>query len=388
MKKIVLRSLVLFAAGAAAIPAARSAPVKIESESAAKAALAVPVLVVETVPNDLLVLAAAAQQLADISLTRLRAVATPAQLTAASAGIEVGCAHAGSFIARETAPKTISLTFTDCARTLEGLVWSWTGVAQIVLTSNSFTPDSVASISLGNAEQDQVEKFYFLDSPASFNTSRRNLRIVGQIPLLIEADDFGFRGPFRYKIDGFLERANPTQAADGSSGSFGTRYTAGNLQVSGHRYEWWLGEVQVTDFSTNYKSGSLNQTYFDTLAGVNDTRAVVFDALQVNHRTVSQLNDNVASIKVDGNADITWAAVNGSGCRSGSYDVHTVRPLIFVNDSGNYSPDDGELRINDDLVARFSGPPQPTIRLNVRNVGNFRYRESITAVTSSLPCGF
>jgi len=387
MKKIFRRSSVFIALGAAvAIPAVSGIPAQINNESSAKAALVVPIHVFQTVPTDLLYVTGGAQRVAQFALNRLNAVATPAQLTASSAGIEVDCPHAGKFLARAAAPDTIALTFTDCARETEGLVWDMTGVAEIVLSASSFAPNSVASIRLGNAEQDLLEKFYSVETPESYSLWSRNLRVVGRIPVERDEPDFGYYGPFTYNVTGFSEQAHTTHAPDGTAGKFGLRYASENLVVNGHRNEWWLGNVQVFDFVFNFTSGNLSQTFFDTLAAVSETRTDTFDALKVSHRVVSQGNNNIASLSIDGAVDITWRAGHGAGCVSGTYVMHTPQPLVFINDTGSYAPDDGELRINDNLVARFSAVPQTTIRVNVRNVGNFRYHESITAVAASVPC--
>jgi hypothetical protein len=386
MKKPFLRSSVLVTLVAACpLTSMGGVPAMIDSESDAKAALVVPIHFATTVQNNLFFLTGGAQRVADLALDTMSAATTFEELTASGTGLEIACPYAGKLLARVVAPATIDITLTGCAR-LSGLVRDFTGEARIVLLSNSLSPNTVALIRLGTATEDLREKFYFEDSPGSSSLISHNISISGRIPVERAETDFGYYGPFNYDVTGFSEQMSITHAPDGSDGRFGLRYTAENLAVSGRHDEWSAGDRSFINFDIDYTSGTLGQTFVDTLSGVIDTGTVTFDAVRVASRFASQGNDNVTSLRVNGKADIAWSAGHGAGCVAGEYDIRTPQPLLFINDPGNYTAADGVLRLNDDYVARFSENPRTTIRVNVQHVGNFRYHDSITAVATSVPC--
>jgi len=391
MQRSHVRHLLVTSFAALLCAGVTAAPAPLDTEARAQASLVVPLHVSETLPSDINFLVGGPQRFVEYALGQLAPITTYSEIAAAPDGLTFDCTGSGTFTARAltSAPFALRVDFRNCIRLTNGiLVDEMTGAMEVTLFDDNLQPAAVAGIRVGTADEDFLVRNYFASSPDSVQLQTRNLRIAGRIPVVRDPSGFDFYGRLSYQMTGFYRMANPTTLADGTVVSNGLLYEAEALIVDGHRNMRTVGDLQIGDFVFEFAGGEVRQTFFDTASNINQTRRTAPGVLSVRSLSLYQGSNFYSSLDVDGDVRIDWSPGNGAGCVSGDYSIQTTEPWTLTTNFPPYQFSGGASRINDGVTVRFSQPRNPTLRLNVRDVGNFRYQDSVLILTSALPCAW
>lgn len=384
------------AAGLACGALAHAAPVAIDSEQKAQAALVTAMAIPQTAQEARFAADYARSRLED-GLRQLAAATTPAALIRSREGIHLPCGISGELVASMSRgfPRTLKLQWNSCHYSdSDGRTYSRHGAVEALLFSDTFTPERVGSIRLGSADQDLVETRHIAeDGQVTDDTTSTNARVTGVIPMVRAFPLYGyFVGPFAYELTGFIRGVSEIEYPIGAP-------------------------IQVSDASTAYDhviaSGSL--TY-------NDAKTYLTESLQVHWGTVTHNSsytgspDSTSSYSadnlrvrsetdfttwtqkqwIDGRIDYEWPNTYPSVCLSGPYSFRTTTPLSGPAFSGTFST--GDLLINGALRAQFYSaanvpPALPVpqqgmlIQLQAPAAGNFTYDvPHVYAVKFNLGC--
>jgi hypothetical protein len=278
----------------------------------------------------------------------------------------------------------LRLSWNDCKYTdIDGYAGEQAGTAEILLLSDSFSPEKVGGLRFGNASADFVEKrLVVYDDQITDEARSINLRMLGVIPMKRAFPQYGlFIGNFAYELTGFYQEHSVT--------------TLPNIPVppivSNYRL---MPESVFASGSVTYneaKTHSVEATRFlygkvRTLAqqdGYADS-ATQYEMSGFKARREFDYAGFVWQESVDGRIDFRYPTLDvfSSGCLSGSYIFRTRAPITHSGLSP-YEFDSGDLVING-MVAQFytaanlpAGLPVPVnhnlIHLEVPNVGSFNY---------------
>jgi hypothetical protein len=375
--------LIIGAIGAACAALGHAAPVIIDSEQKAQAALVTTMGVPQQTTQELRGATDFARGKVEDALKQLAAATTPATLARSRDGIRLPCGVSGELAASLTRgyPRTLILRWSACRYVdIDGRSRGRDGLIEVLLLSDSFTPERVAGIRVGSATTDFLETRHIdEDGQITDESNYVNLRITGLIPMIRAFPLYGyFVGAFVYEQTGF------------------TRGVA--------RYEYPIGApIQTSDsmlaFDHVMASGAL--TY-------NDAKTFLTENLQLHWGTVTReaaytgSPDSTGSYTVDnlqlrsetdftswtqkqwlnGRIDYEWRSDFPSACLSGPYSFRTTAPLNGPAFSGVF--ESGNLLINEALRAQFYSAantppavpvPQQGMLINLRApaAGNFTY---------------
>ena len=352
MNRLLARALFI-GAGCLAGAAANAAPVVIDSEQKVNAALATGFRVLQEPAHTLWFTVDAARRIAEDGLAQVAAATTPASLVKKDQGITLPCSVSGSVNAQmaRSFPRVLKLRWNACAFTdLSGYARERNGATDIVLLSDSFTPERVGGIRLGASGVDFSETRMILDPEQnSFETRTASLRISGVIPMVREFPQFGlFVGPFAFELTGFLRDQRRFEVPGAPT------YEDSSLLT----YEFVLatGANTYTDSQTRLTENlSLPLGTFTrslTAPGYpEDTVHYSVGGLRV--RSDSDFVSWTRQQRLDGKIDFNWSPASGAGCLSGEYAFRTLTPLGGSMFSGSGALDSGDLLINGSTRAQF-----------------------------------
>jgi hypothetical protein len=361
-----------------------AAPVAIDSEQKANAAVLSAQKALTVPKQDLERFAGYARSIAENALEQLAAATTPVALVNSRSGIVLACATSGDLTARmaRTFPRVLKLSWQACAfNDLDGNPHVRNGTAEIILLSDSFTPEKVAGIRFGTRSSDFTDTRH-IDDPEQITDELRsvNLRLIGQIPMTRAFPRFGvFVGEFAFEMTGFIQEEFRAEIP-------------GSGQPAYEQTSRAIAEFVIATGATTYNSAKTHSVedlrlHFGKMTQTSSSpnfpeviSVYTLDGLKIRHES-----DFVAfsgSKTVDGKIEFQYAPQAGA-CLSGAYVIKTRAPLVS-NSLFSFKYDAGELLINGSTTAQFFSaanvpPTLPVpqlgvlVHLDVRNVGVFNY---------------
>jgi hypothetical protein len=387
---------------AATTIAAAAPPVIIDSEQKATAAV-LTALGLKTMPaNDIDRLSYIARGRAEEALRQLAVTVSPAGLMAARDGLVLPCGTSGNMTARmaRALPRVLRLSWNACKFTDEnGNSRERLGSADVVLLSDSFTPDRIGALRFGTATADFVDKRLIIDVDQITDEALSiNLRMVGLIPMKRAFPLYGlFVGDFAFELTGFSDEHNHIELPDTGWPPFETKYrvTSQSVVASGattydapktHLVEVMrLHSGKVTKFE--HQDGYPEASTQYSLAGLRLRRESDF----------ADFDKAWSKESLDGRIELQYPAPSPYTCLSGGYTFKTAVPItrrIFGPDI----TEAGELLINGSTLVQFftaanvpGGLPVPVhgnlIHMEVAGVGIFNYdTDGVTSLTEISQC--
>ncbi len=390
MARIIRRALVCAGAALASAGASQAAPVIVDSEQkAAAAVLSAHHFLLDR--NDLnnsrqllINITHPSREIVNIGLNMLAGATTPAAL-ASSSGITLPCLHGGTLSAQLARGRLrpLRMNFNACVLDLSSLQATYNGAVEVVLLADKFTASAAASVRLGNLTQDFTITRFQSFPPYSDVTDTRsfNLRMTGYIPLAQQVAGFYFTGPFAYEVTGFQDSLTtivPPDPMYGLPSEHRQRTTAERVITSGYLL---MPETSTTEWlndDTWLHSGRFT-TYFDNINGWrNITESADFNGLRIRTK---ELYAGGRQTAVDGRVRLAWDPSRGA-CLSGDYTLKTKTPLREA-DNGSANFKSGEILINGSTTSSYSPPivPDPSqpwfsqapVSIKVAGLGQFDY---------------
>lgn len=370
--------------GVAAVAVAE--PVTIDSEQKALAALTTGFTVMSEPVNSVWGTVDQTRRVAETALALVGGATTPAALLKKPAGITIPCAVSGNAIAQlaRTFPRVLKLRWNACRYTdFDGYSRERNGSTEIMLLSDSFTPERIAGIRQGSATADFTESRTIIEPEQnSYDNWSVNLRIVGLIPMVREFPRYGlFVGPYAFEMTGFYRGRTRYEFPDPQSPPYESD------SVSTFEYVIASGTTTYSNSQTQLSEdltlhwGTFGSTTQST-GWPTDTGGFSVQGLRV--RSDSEFVNWTRADRIDGNIDYHWRTGFGPSCLSGEYRLKTVTPLRRSMFDGNGALTAGDLRINGSTRAQFfsaanTPPSLPTpqhgmlANLSVGGVGTFNY---------------
>jgi len=312
---------------------------------------------------------------------------TPVALMATPGGVEVACSTSGSMTASMAprTPRVLKFEWRQCQFQQDGYNQALDGTGEILLLSDSFTPDKVGSIRFGSAGRDlvQTQDSYLFPQFKSHNDYIRNLLVVGNIPM--KHLDYAIANSFTaftYLVNGLSDFTQTNQNGSNPPYSYGSRLTFDAVTYSGS-YAYNEDATRYDDDLTAL-FGKLTFTRRDSPP--YGTTNEVYRYLGFHVHNMSNWTAGEFSQAVDGYVDFTWNPNFGAGCVNGGYDFKTRVPMHQVLLPDFHRPyDSGELVINGtEKVSLYSAanvrpslpsPTSPTLlHIDAAGVGSFNYQ--------------
>lgn len=378
-----MRSIVPPALGGAGLllstAVATASPVLLDTEQKAAAGVATA-LFKSDVPRSLNGVTGDARDYATYTLKFVGEAITPAELIAAQGAVTIPCSISGSLDARMTdaLPRVLRVRFDDCVTTVRSVERTLNGPVAITLPSDTFQPQSVLAIRLGNNAGELLQQWRSETPEQNTDTTlAHDISLRGDISMMRPWEYGPWTGASSYVLDGYFEQRTMVEYP------VGTPPVAIDYKVDAQRV-------------TVIQSGSLSENVLE-----EDTRLVagsatftqnqpppygiLVDTYKFNDFHVRKRSDFVTFTEqtwLDGRINVTWNPFAGPGCTPGVYAFKTRAPLLQQLATGAY--ESGEIGINGSVVASFyssaNTPPQlPTpvngmlLSMRVRNIGTFNY---------------
>jgi hypothetical protein len=364
--------------------AAAAAPVVIDTEQKANAAVLSAQKALTVPKQELEGMAGYARSLAESALEPLAAATTPMAVINSRNGVVVACSTSGTLTARmaRTFPRVLKLRWQACKfNDLNGYPHVRNGDAEIILLSDSFVPEKVGGIRLGTLNSDFTDTRHIEDpEQITDEVNSANLRLIGLIPMTRAFPRFGvFVGEFAFETTGYSQsyfRAEvPGQPVYEQTSSTSVEHLVASGSTTydsskTHSVEdlrLYFGKVTHSSTSPNYPSSTSSYT---------------INGLKVRHEF-----DYVAwtsSKSVDGKVEFQYSPAAGA-CLNGEYNIKTRKRL--AGSLFEFKYDSGDLLINGSTAAQFftAANVPPTlpvpqsgnlVHIDVRNLGSFNYDAS------------
>ena len=363
------------------VGAAGATDVVIDSPAAAARGILTAVQLRDEVSWDYLVLTYTVRDYADRALRILRAAYTPAQLAAIPAGVDLACPTSGAFHARY-AQRVLSLDLAACAFDIYGWAQVVTGPIQAKLKSDSFTPTTVATFSVGSATQDLVWDSIQSGYTYPFSTQRENLRLSGNIVLGRPTVDDNFEGAFSHTIDGFFEWSTVDNWPGGVQVPVTNRVTAAvGSSASGNYY---YGDLSAKEdatlngtFSRHYWRGAVPAAGIEAEEGGN----VIGGAAALRSLHTWNYNNGTENMLVTGSTNYSWSALMNRACFDGGYTFATPTQWRHPDEmiGGTDAWNAGKLVVNNAATFTFTHNPNNSelgemhVVLDIPGIGSFNY---------------
>jgi hypothetical protein len=367
-----------------------AAPVAIDSEQKANAAVVTALYVKQYPLNHLRNTSDVARRYAEEALQQLAATTTPAALINSRNGLVLPCANGGNLTARlaRTFPRVLRLNWSTCKYDdVDVNPHERNGSGEVLLLSDSFSPDRVGAIRFGTARSDLVDtRLITYDDQITHEAISLNLRMVGVIPMKRAFPTYGlFIGEFAYETTGFFQNRSLIDLPGTGLPTYESTYRVAPefLLVSGaltytNSFTHYVDDVRfqfgkvTTTTTQGYGSSATPSIEYYTMEGLRIRSEADYAVLTVHD-------------SIDGRIDYHYALPGPytAGCLSGLYSFKTQAP-IGRNVFGPLEFESGDLLINASTRVRFftSTNVPPTlpvpqngvlIRLDVANVGSFNY---------------
>ena len=361
---------------------ASAAPVVLDSEQKAAAGVAAAFFTSHEVPLMTGISVETVRRQVELALDALQAATTPELLIATRGDITIPCAAAGTLKARmsKALPRVLRLQWDGCVMDVLGYQRTYNGPAAITLVADTFEPERVTSIRLGNASGDFTEQLR-TESPEQIDniTKSINLLVRGDISMERAFGGFGeVVGQSSYELHGFT---NEDVLLEFPTGEPSQQYT---YRVDMKRLTV-IESTTISDTGMLYDedlqllSGRLSIIQEQPFYGVT-TQAYKFNGYHV--RVISDWDVFSSQTFVNGRINVTWNPNFGSGCTDGVYAFKTRAPLIRSFNSEIL--ESGHLVVNGTARARFYTAdnvprrlPTPVngmlVNLQVDDLGTFNY---------------
>jgi hypothetical protein len=367
-------SKVVFAAviSMAAIQVAPAAPVVIDSEQKALAALLSAHTFIGdspiepgSVPQLLTQITFPARDWATQALAMLASRSNYPEFSRLRSGLTVECPLGGTLFARAVPndPKVIQLRWTDCATdpypndTMAPDRQVMNGPGTVGLSDSTFSPGSLELLRLGSATEDVTAYLEYGDEWYGYKDTRSiNVTLSGLVPIVRNAIGY-YIGDFDHRIHGFWEmRSESTTQIPGippDTYTSTSRMEVANGLVKGSlRYDapWRSRTDDLTLVRGTYKSIWTNYAWPRP-----GTYSLTANHLRVHSNVEYGPGNGLRTLAIDGRADITWPASAGSGCLNGLYVFRTDALLEHWLAPGLIYRA-GSLNVNNAVSFNYSSP--------------------------------
>lgn len=315
------------------------------------------------------------REYADMTLRIVNAATTPAALIGAGP-VTINCSVSGSLQARmaDVLPRVLRVQWNDCVMPVRGYDKKLNGPVAITLAEDTFQPQSVPAIRMGNASGEFLQQWrsetaeQIDDVTLAIRMAMRGDISLAQ-PLSNDASSF--------VANGYMDTRTLVESPVGST-PFALDGKLEVQQLSVVRSVSMAGVVNQDD--TQFVSGSavFTQTQRPPYGTFSDTYK--FNGLHVRRDTDYEVFTE--QLSMDGRMNVTWSPWAGAGCMDGVYAFKTRVPL-FRSLFGQ-ALESGEIAINGSVIASFyssantpPGLPAPSngmlLSVKVRDVGTFNY---------------
>jgi hypothetical protein len=290
------------------------------------------------------------------SLAILHAGTTPAS---AMQGVTLACPLSGTLTAKlsRLPLRRLSITWDDCASLVEDqTISSFDGKGELVLGANSFDPDFLLLLELGDADEKFVETWRSAESESGREERAFSLSAIGRVPLT--QDGGHYLGQFFYALDGDLDWRFLDSDTAGAPPSSRLLHTAKNLVVRGSTT--WLEAQQVLDEDLTI-SGATQVMHLAELAPSELRDRFSAQDFRV-HRTSRPDKPYFDTATVDGKIDYLWTPGGVQGCGDGRYSFRTLVPIVHGLNGSLQSFTQGKIVLNGAATATFlagDGPALP-----------------------------
>jgi hypothetical protein len=304
-------------------------------------------------------------------------------LAALPAGVDLGCPVSGTFHARY-AQRLVSFDLASCAFDIYGWTHVVSGPIQFKLKSDSFTPTTVATFSVGSDTQDLIDDSMQSGTTTVISRNTRNVRASGSIPLGRATVDDNFEGTFSHTLSGFaLESVTDTYGMPGNpqgQREFRVSAAAGSSASGNYSYGDTGAKEDVTLHGT-YTQYVWNEAVPEAGVPEETAESVIADAASLRSLHTWNYNTGTENMLVSGSANYTWKPTTQLSCADGRYTFATPTQLRHPDEmmGGTEAWNAGKLVVNNAATFTFTGNPHNSelgemhVDLDIPNIGNYDY---------------
>lgn len=358
---------------------ATASPIPLDTQEKAAAGVATALFKAD-IPRAINIAIDDVRSYADLTLKTVSLAATPDALLSAPSGITINCSISGSLHARmaDTQPRVLRVRWNDCVTPLRGYDRTINGPVAITLPADTFAPQNVLAIRLGN-EAAEFRVQWRVETPEQNDDSTIAFRIAlrGDIAMTRRWDCCEWIGSSSFVMRGYRDDQVMIESPVGSTPEL-VRYKVDVPRLSVVRSTNVVDALNEDD--TRYIAGSATVTQTQPPPYGTWTEPYTFNDYQI--RRTLDFSALTEQLSIDGRMNVSWGPFAGAGCMNGLYAFRTRAPLVKQLITGAY--ESGELAVNASAVASFyssantpPGLPVPVngmlLSLQVRDVGTFNY---------------
>ena len=310
----------------------------------------------------------------DFTLRTINAATTPAAVISTPGGITINCNISGTLKVKmaDTLPRVLHVRWNDCTVRVFGVERRLSGPMAITLPADTFRPDKLLAVRLGNASGE------FLLQHRS-ETPEQNSDTTEAFDIALRGDLAMGSGTSSFVMNGYYDQRSLVEFPLGTPPAFfDYKVTAERLTVV--RPRTFNDAGTLDDDDTRMVRGSMS--FEQTQPGFGTwTDAYRFHDYRV-HR-ITDFDAFTQTLTVDGRIEIARGLFGGVGCSDGLYAFRTRVPM-FSSLEDPTRLESGDLVVNGSVVARFysaaNTPPSLAtpvngmlVNMRVRDVGTFNY---------------
>lgn len=358
---------------------AMASPIPLDTEQKAAAGVATALYKTD-VPRSVNAVMDEVREYADFTLKTVNRATTPEALMSTPGGITIDCSLSGSLQARmaDALPRVLRVRWNDCVTSLAGFDRKINGPVAITLPADTFRPQNVLAIRLGNSSAEFLQQWRTeTQEQNDDNTLAFHIALRGDIAMTRLFNCCEWLGSSSFVMNGYSDSQRMMEYPVGTPPVLvGYKVDAQRLRVIRS-----TNTVDGTDEDdTRFLSGSVSFTQTQP-----PPYGVWTDAYRFNDYHLRRTIDYAAwteQLSMNGRMNVSWSRFAGAGCMDGLYAFNTRVPLIGQPFNGSF--ESGELVVNDSVVATFysnanTPPSLPTpvngmlLNMQVRDVGTFNY---------------
>jgi hypothetical protein len=277
----------------------------------------------------------------------INSATTPAALANSRGGIAIACPLGGNMLARlaKSGKRVLRVTWTGCAFLDGNRRTVYDGPGEVVLPSDTFTPDHLKALHLGNADVHFKASYTLEDSPpGDIAVSDLDLHVAGCIPLTRFLNVGIFTGQYDVTINGTLDNHftfsnpdDPTQPPF-QSDSWQEAVDFRAVGATTHSEENTVLEEDFTILRGTYRQigATVGKPPVETWATTS--------ARNFHGRRVLRVRDSTSSVSADGLLHLK--NVVGAPCTDGWYSFRTRVPIRQYNVFRYDGKDAGDVSVN------------------------------------------
>lgn len=361
------------------IAVATADPVPLDTEQKAAAGIATA-LITTDVPRAINIAIDDARTHADLALKTVQFATTPEALIGAPGGITINCEISGSLRARmaDAQPRVLRVRWNDCVMPWRGYDRTIDGPVAITLPSDTFVPQNVLAIRLGNdAAEYRIQWRVETQEQNDDSTIAFHVALRGDIAMARRWDCCEWIGSSSFVMSGYRDDQVMIENPVGSTPEL-IRYKVDAQRMNVIRSTNAVDLLNEDD--THYIAGSVTVTQTQRPPYGTWTEPYKFNNYRI--RRAYDFSALTEQLSIDGRMNVSWSPFAGAGCMSGLYAFRTRAPLIRQLTTGWH--ESGEIAVNGSAVASFyssantpPGLPAPVngmlLSLRVSDVGTFNY---------------